>query len=154
MVVKQRKRGMTDPTREDAVLVSHIKRGVTDAQLEVTRTPRQKELFDEFKKLMCAWAPWSCPPVYCHINYLIWVKFVSEKWGGWRDIILWFWPIFKIKSFHFRILNRRLAALLFYHWLSAPFCILLFSSTTNMGGWLLCYFTPATPLWSTGGLFA
>ena len=54
MVVKQRKRGMTDPTREDAVLVSHIKRGVTDAQLAVTRTPRQKELFDEFKNLMCA----------------------------------------------------------------------------------------------------
>ena len=54
VVVKQRKRGMTDPTLEDAVLVSHIKQGVTDAQLEVTRTPRQKELFDKFKKLMCA----------------------------------------------------------------------------------------------------
>ena len=40
--------------------------------------------------------------------------------------ILWLRPIFKIKSFHFRILNRRLAALLFYHWLSAPLAFYYF----------------------------
>ena len=50
VMIKQRKRGLSKETQEDQLVISAIKSGKTPKQLDVIRTKRQKDLFEEFKK--------------------------------------------------------------------------------------------------------
>ena len=50
VIVKQRKRGVTDAAREDGEIVRAIKQGKHQDQLDILRSDRQKKLFNEFKQ--------------------------------------------------------------------------------------------------------